>query len=137
MQENSIAKFYWKKPGMMVAILILAGVMSACLDDEEPSVEPVPYGYVAIYHAAPDAPGLDITIDSRRINSQLFRYADYSGYLNFYTGDRHVKFTTSGAVNTLVATTFNVADVKSYLLFVIDSLFIIEHLIVRDRSGIS
>ena len=67
MQENSIAKMYLKRAGMLVAILLLAGVMSACLDDDERPIEPVPHGYVAIYHAAPDAPGLDITIDNREL----------------------------------------------------------------------
>ena len=135
MQNNSIIKSYWKKSGMIMAVVVLTFFVSACLDDDKKAVEPVPFGYVSIYHAAPDAPPLDITVDNRRINSQPFRYSDFSGYLTFYTGDREIKITSTGAVNTLVDTTVSVVEGKSYSLFVIDRLSALETLWVRDSAA--
>lgn len=118
--------------GIALVTVLLAG----CLDDDTTQVTPVPVGYVSIYHASPDAPPLDVLVDNRQLSSRPFVYSDHSNYVNFYTGDRNLKFNTANASSALVDTTFNVADGKAYSVFVINTLSSgLESLIIADSSA--
>lgn len=120
--------------GLFIATLVL--VMASCMDNEDSSrPQPVPVAYVSIYNAAPDSPGLDIIVDNRRVNSYPFDYTDYSGYQNFFTGDRSIKFNAVNAANALVDTTFTFNEGKTYSIFVIDKLSSIEALVVKDSAA--
>jgi hypothetical protein len=111
-------------------------VMASCSDfDDENVVEPVPVSYVSIYHASPDAPGLDIIVDDKRINTNAFDYTDRSGYLNFYTGNRNIKFNAANASSALVDTTFSFAENKAYSLFIVDRVSSLEGLVVQDSAA--
>jgi hypothetical protein len=132
--RNNIFQFLWRKPVSLLGVLLLAVFLTGCLDDDNQNVQPVPVGYVYIYHAAPDAPVLDILVDNRQINSQPFDYTDRAGYLNFYTGSRNIKFNSANASNALIDTAFSVADGKAYSLFVINRLSNLETFIVRDSA---
>jgi hypothetical protein len=123
------------KGGAYSFIAALLLILTSCMDNNSETVQPVPVGYVSIYHAAPDAPQLDVIVDDRKINFNPLSYSDHSGYLNFYTGDRTVKFTSSGAVNTLVDTVLNVEDGNAYSIFVINQLSNLETLVVRDSAA--
>jgi hypothetical protein len=115
---------------LLVSALIV--VMASCFNDEDSNaVKPVPVAYVSFYHASPDAPGLNVLVDNRQISSGTLDYTDYSGYLNFYTGERNFKFNTFNADNSLIDTTYNFEEGKSYSLFVIDRLSSLETLIVK------
>jgi hypothetical protein len=103
------------------------------LNGDNKNVDPIPVGYVSIYHASPDAPSLDITVDKKRINNQPFPYAAYSGYINFATGPRRVKFTATNASDTLTDTYLNVEEGKAYSIFVINQLATIDALVVNDN----
>jgi hypothetical protein len=119
----------------MLAVLLIV-IMASCIDDSEnPNVQPVPVAYVSLYHASPDAPGLDVLVDNRLISYNTFDYTDYSGYLNFYTGNRNIRFNTFNASNALIDTTYNFEAGKTYSVFVIDKLTDIEALIVRDSAA--
>jgi hypothetical protein len=116
-----------------IAVMIL---LVSCLDDDENLVsEPVEVAYVSIYHAAPDAPDFDIIVDGRVINSAPFDYSSYSGYLNFFTGNREIRFAARNADNALIDTTFNFEDEKAYSLFAINRLSKIEALLVEDSAA--
>lgn len=134
MMKHNVADFFKRRTvtGLCCAALIV--FLSSCLDDDN-TTEPIPLGYVSIYHAAPDAPPLDIMVDDRRVNTQPFGYSDYSGYLNFYTGSRKVKFSSVNAANPLIDTVFDVAEGKAYSIFVINRLANIETLVVQDSAG--
>ena len=117
-----------------VAALLL--LLTGCLgDDADNNVQPVPVGFVSIYHASPDAPGLDIIVDNRKINYNPLSYSEHVGYLNFYTGDRELKFNSPGAVNSLVDTVLKVEDGNAYSVFVINQLNSIETLVTRDSAA--
>lgn len=117
-----------------LAVMIL---LASCMDDNENLVsEPVEVAYVSIYHAAPDAPDFDIIVDGRVINSNPFDYSSYSGYLNFFTGNREIRFTATNADNALIDTTFNFQDEKAYSLFAINRLSKIEALLVEDSAAV-
>lgn len=117
-----------------VALLIM---MAACMDDDDAYVnQPVEVAYVSIYHAVPDAPDFDIVVDNRVINLNPFDYTSYSGYLNFYTGNRNIKFNATNAANSLIDTTFNFEDGKAYSLFAINRLSDMQALLVVDSAGV-
>lgn len=132
--KNSVVGFFRGKVLTVLCFSAVLLIMSACLDDDDSNIQPIPVGYVNVYHAAPDAPALDIVVDGNRINAAPFDYADHSGYLNFYTGNRNLKFKTTNAANALVDTTLSVAEGKAYSLFVINTLPSLELLIVGDSA---
>lgn len=116
-----------------IAFIVLLG---SCMDEADNFVtEPVEVAYVSIYHASPDAPDFDIIVDNRTINTNPFDYASYSGYLNFFTGDRSIKFNSVNANNALIDTTFNFEEGKAYSLFAVDRLSNIEALLVIDSAS--
>ncbi|MDQ2657990.1 MAG: DUF4397 domain-containing protein, partial [Bacteroidota bacterium] len=116
-----------------MALLVL---LSSCMDDDDGLVtEPVEVAYVSIYNAAPDAPDLDIIVDGRVINRNPFDYTSYSGYLNFFTGSRDIKFTAVNANNALVDTTFNLENGKAYSLFAVNVVPDVEALLVVDSTA--
>lgn len=114
-----------------VGILSLTG----CLNDiDEP--EPVEVAAVGIYHASPNTNALDIVVGNNgAINSEPFSYGDYSGYLNFYPGDRSIRFTEhlNGAV-AIVDTTVTFVGNKYYSIFLAGSLPNVEALVLVDSA---
>lgn len=121
--------------GIFYSMTLLV-LLAACNPDEEEFVsEPVEVAYVSIYHAAPNAPAFDISVDGRVINNNPFEYSAYSGYLNFFTGNRDFKFRSMNADNALIDTTFNFEDGKAYSLFAINTLSKIEALLVVDSAA--
>src|SRR5690349_14204394 len=93
--------------GCFAGILLMA---TSCLNDDNQNTEPIPFAYVSIYNASPDAPDLDIIVDEQKINTAPFDYAEYTGYLRFYTGNRHLKFGTFGSQNITADTTVEFKD---------------------------
>ena len=116
-----------------MALLVL--LISCNPDDEEFVSEPVEVAYVSIYHAAPGAPALDIAVDGRMINTNPLEYTAYSGYLNFFTGNREIKFHSANANSAVIDTTFNFEDGKAYSLFAINTASDVEALLVVDSAA--
>ncbi len=116
--------------------MTLLVLLASCMDDDDGLVtEPVEVAYVSIYNAAPDAPDLDIIVDGRVINRNPFDYTSYSGYLNFFTGTRDIKFSAVNANSALVDTTFNLENGKAYSLFAVNVLPDVEALLVVDSAA--
>ena len=123
------------RAGKVFAIAALMLFLAGCLDDDLRTMEPQPVGYVSLYHASPDAPGLNIIVDNRQVNTMPFHYSDHSGYLNFYIGDRNLKFTSQNTAGALIDTLLSVKEDKAYSVFIIDRLASIEALLVRDSAA--
>ena len=136
MIKNNVMNFLTGKGGAFTMLTVLVVFLAGCLDDDLGKVEPTPLSLVAIYHAAPDAPGLDILVDNNRINTKPFSYSEYSGYLNFNPGSRNLKFNSANAASALIDTIFNLADGKAYSVFVINRLSSLEMLVVKDSSAV-
>ncbi|MEQ8471825.1 MAG: DUF4397 domain-containing protein [Marinoscillum sp.] len=116
----------------LLSCVLLLGVIS-CKDDEEDLVTPET-AYVSLYHASPNASGLDILVDNRQINSYPFEYSENTGYLRFYTGSRDLKFTPFNASNSIIDTTTVFEDGSAYSVFVTGDYPEVEALIVKDDS---
>lgn len=122
--------------GRLSAILgsaTLIFVLSSCLDNDDHESQVLPVAYVSIYHESPNAPELDVFVDERPVNR--LEFTDYTGYMNFYTGDRNFKINSFNASNTLVDTTYNFVDGGFYSLFIVNNVPTVETLIVRDSAS--
>jgi len=123
----------WRSIFFSVALLVL---LTSCLDDDDNLVtEPVEVAYVSIYHAAPETAPLDIVVDGRMINRNPFDYTSYSGYLNFFTGNRDILFQVADQNKTLIDTTFNLEDGNAYSLFAVNTPSGVEALLVTDSAA--
>jgi hypothetical protein len=111
----------------------LVFVLSSCLDNDSKENQVLPVAYVSIYHESPNAPELDVFVDEKPVNR--LEFTDYTGYLNFYTGDRNFKINPFGASNTLVDTTYNFVDGGFYSLFIVNNISNVETLMVRDSAS--
>ncbi|HEX8039304.1 MAG TPA: DUF4397 domain-containing protein [Chryseosolibacter sp.] len=132
---NRVSDFFSRFRGIFFSLAFVF-LLASCMDDDENYVnQPVQVAYVSIYHAVPDAPEFDIAVDDRVINLNPFDYSSYSGYLNFYTGNRNISFKVANADNALIDTTFNFEDGKAYSLFAINRLSKVEALLVVDTAA--
>jgi hypothetical protein len=131
---DGVINFFVKFRALFFSVALVTLLIS-CDNDDDMVTQPVEVAYVSIYHAAPDAPDLDIVVDGRVINFNPFDYTSYSGYLNFYTGDREIKFRAGNANNALIDTTFNFEDGKAYSLFAVNSMPDVEALLVVDTAA--
>ena len=113
----------------------LALILSGCLndDDNEPTV---PVALVSLYQGSPDAPALDIEVDNRQLNLYEFNYADFTGYLRFYTGDRNLRFGPFGASNIVIDTTVTFEKNKVYSVFVADEYNNAGIVVLNDNSDL-
>ncbi|WP_277478789.1 DUF4397 domain-containing protein [Catalinimonas alkaloidigena] len=117
----------------MLSYLAAPLILSGCLEDD--SVEPTPIAYVSIYGASPDAPDLDVVLDNKLLFNQPLEYTDYTGYLQFYTGNRRLEFSEYNASTVFMDTTFNFQADKAYSVFVTDEVDELTTLIVEDSTS--
>lgn len=115
---------------MLVATVF---ILSSCNIDDGDSL-PENVAYVSIYQASPNAPAMDIGIDNRQLNIYPFDYADYTGYLRFFTGSRNFKFTPDNANNIVADTTFALANGRTYSIFTVGNYNDLKVLKLEDNS---
>lgn len=132
MQINHL-EIKWTKLAMSLCFAALVLVMTSCLDDDDRQNQVTPVAYVSIYHASPNAPELDIIVDDRQVNR--LEFTDYTGYLNFYTGQRNFRINPFNASNSLIDTTITFTDGAFYSLFIVNDLPNVEALTVRDSAS--
>jgi len=131
--QKSHLKFSWGKLGMTLCFSALVLVLASCLDDDDSQNPATPVAFVSIYHASPNAPELDVIVDDRQVNR--LEFTDYTGYLNFYTGERNFKINPFNASNSLVDTTITFADGAFYSVFIVNNVPNVEALAVRDSAS--
>lgn len=131
--KYNFLKIYWSKLRWVACCFALVILLASCMDDDDQNVTPLPVAYVSIYHESPDAPLLDVSVDGRPVNR--LEFTDYTGYLNFYTGDRNFKINSFNASNALIDTTVNFVDGGFYSVFIVNNLTNVEALTVRDSSS--
>lgn len=132
--RDAFFKNAWSKVRWIAFVGIFIMLVTACSDDLlDTNYNEQPIAFVSFYHASPDAPGLTVSVDDRSVFNEI-EYSEYSGYLNFYTGNRHFKINTVNAANSLVDTTFQFSTSKVYSVFLIDQLSGMEALLLQDTA---
>ncbi len=116
----------------IVFLFCLTLAMSACDNYDDDTVDPATISYVSIYHASPNSPALNVSLDSRRINFYPLFYSDYTGYLNFFSGDRNMRVSPANASNVVIDTTFTFVEGEAYSVFYVNQFSNIEALLVED-----
>lgn len=123
-----------KKYGAFLFGAVLVFSLTSCNNDDDDDYVAPPVAYVSLYHASPNASGLNIIVDNRQINSYPFSYSQNTGYRRFYTGARDLKFTPYNANNSVVDTTTTFEPGRAYSVFITGSYPSIEALILEDNS---
>jgi hypothetical protein len=131
--SNNFLKISWSRLSSIFCCAALVFVLASCLDDDDNGNQVLPVAYVSIYHESPNAPALDVYVDDKPVNR--LEFTDYTGYLNFYTGDRNFKINPLNASNALVDTVYNFVDGGFYSLFIVNNVSNAETLIVRDSAS--
>lgn len=123
--------------GMVGLIACVSLVMGGCLDDDSnDNIVDIPVSYVSLYHASPNAPALNVVVDDRLINGNApLEYADHTGYLRFYTGQRTLEFGPYGANNVALDTAVTLEKNRAYSIFVVDNYENAEVLVLHDSSA--
>jgi hypothetical protein len=116
---------------LVVALFVLTG--ASCRDEGDEM--DVPVALVSLYHGSPDAPDLDIEVDDRDINFYPFEFADYTGYLRFYTGERNLKFGPYAASNIAIDTTVTFERNNAYSVLVVDEYENAGIVVLLDNSA--
>jgi len=132
--KTSGKKFIKNKLLALISGLLFILFMTSCEDDNN-EVVPIDVAYVSLYNASPNSPEMDIIVDNRQVNIYPFDYADYTGYLRFYTGDRNLKFGPYGASNVVEDTTVDFENGKSYSVFVVDEYPDVDALVLEDNAA--
>jgi hypothetical protein len=122
-----------KKIAFAVCCLCAVVMLGCDLDDDDKTVN-IPVAYVSLYQASPNAPNLDIVVDNRVININTFAYADYTGYLRFFTGERNIKFRPAAASSVAIDTTFSLEANNAYSIFVVDDYDDAQALLLKDNT---
>jgi hypothetical protein len=131
--KDNFVKFFAGRASSILCCLALVVLLASCMDDDKnEQIQPVPVAYVSIYHGSPSAPELDVFVDNRPVNR--LEFTDYTGYLNFHTGDRNFKVNPFNASNALVDTTINFVDGAFYSLFIVNDMAGVQALAVRDSA---
>lgn len=129
--HNLFSKSFFRKATL--AFFSLASfTLTSCDDDDFETPEPTPVTYVSFYHGSPDAPDMDLQINSKVINNQPFKYATFSSYLALAPESYNVKFTPVGAANAYLDSTLTFKDGKAYSLFAVNLLQNMDLLVVQD-----
>lgn len=104
--------------GIGLFILALIPLLTACLDDDQNSIDPQPVAYVSFYHGSPATPSISIEVDNRLYNTNSFEYSTYFDYGRFYTGKRTFSFKSVNAANSLLDTMVTFEADKAYSFFI-------------------
>ena len=114
--------------GLTVTVILF---LTSCNDMDEPT--PIEVAHVSIYHGSPDTDGLDIRVSTGQINNDPFKFRDFSNYLNFYPGNRNMKFINSNAgVVAMVDTTFTFEVGESYSVLIANKASNLEAVMIED-----
>jgi Domain of unknown function (DUF4397) len=121
-----------KVMGLVLCGFILALGMTACLKNGD--IAPQNSGGLSIYHSSPDAPDVNIIIDNEVINTEAFKYKNYSNYVDVQAGDRRIKFNSYSNGANFVDSTLSFEANKFYSLFMVNVVSKAEVIKTQDAG---
>ncbi|MCC9136882.1 DUF4397 domain-containing protein [Pontibacter silvestris] len=116
---------------------MLSFSLTGCLDnDNDVDNEVTPSSIAFFYHGSPDAPDLDVLLDSKQLFSQSFKYTYHSNYVSITPGSHRIKFTPVNASNAYIDTAITFKENVAYSFFAVDSLESISFMAVEDSLAL-
>lgn len=105
-------------------VLLLSAAFVACDKDDDTPVPVEEKAKIAIVHASPGAPEVDVYLDSASLTSSQIAYGDFTGtagnpYVEVDAGQQLIRITNDGTTNFYEGSV-NLEKDKSYSLFVYD-----------------
>ena len=120
----------------MMMLALTAMVVVGCSDDDDNNPmsnnEPVQTSNVLITHASPDAPGVDILVDSDIPAVQDLTFPANTGYVPLPSGTRNVRVNVANTTTTVINANLDLDPNTFYSVFAIDSVSSIEPLVLVD-----
>lgn len=95
-------------------------MLSVSCNLKEDEVDKGPISLVSLFQTSPDAPNLDIFVDNEKINNVPFEYGQTTGYLQFSSGIRNLKFRPYGGGTIAIDQNITLEPGEDFSLFVID-----------------
>jgi hypothetical protein len=126
-----------KKLQLILTWLAFAG-LSSCLGTSGDPAAQRPYATIAVMHAAPDGPPLNIFIDDVSLSGTASVFRNYTGYFFLDPGVRTLKAKAASDGTVLINAPMVVEELKSYTAFLITvapSTF--QALVVEDVGTLS
>jgi hypothetical protein len=87
---------------------------------------------VLVVHASPNAPGVDLLIDNKVVNSAALTFPKNTGYLSVDAGKRNVKVNAAGTATSVINADLDFGKDKNYSVFAVDSLSKISAVVLTD-----
>ena len=109
---------------VLLASLISAAMFGCNSDNDD-------YSYLRIYHASPDAPGVDLLVDNTVAGTNL-TFPNNTGYLTVPSGTRNVKVNVTGTMTTVIEANVPFMQARNYSVFAVNSVSNIEPLLIED-----
>ncbi|HEX5132721.1 MAG TPA: DUF4397 domain-containing protein [Candidatus Krumholzibacteria bacterium] len=121
-----------KKLLILAMALMLPLAVAACDDDDNPAAPtPTPTGSANVIHASPDAPGVDLIVDGKKVGTDL-QFPNNTGYVKLNEGTRNVKVNVTGTTTTAIDADLMVEAGTYYSVFAVDTVASIEPLVLED-----
>ncbi len=134
MKKPSLKTNRYRKLMAYVLVLPLALSITSCKDDDDNNPAPVPtYGRIAVTHASPDAPGVDLLVDNVKLNTAALNFPASTPYITVVSGTRNVKVNVSGTTTTVINADLLVNTGKNYSVFAVDAVSNIGALVIEDN----
>lgn len=115
------------------------GLLSLCLASlmmllscETSVPDQTPVAYVSLYHASPDAPKLDIYLNTKKYNNGAFAYKTYSGYLPLEAKAHSFMFTEEGESDNLADVTSTFLEGSFYSMYVVNEFEALDVWLFQD-----
>jgi len=87
---------------------------------------------ILVVHASPDAPGVDLLVDSAKVNTAALTFPNNTGYLKVNSGTRNIKVNVAGTTTSVINATLSLTKDKNYSIFAVDSVAKISPLVIED-----
>lgn len=130
---NTGTQTYYSWLCFIMLSLAFVSFLSSC--DENVDTESLePMAYVSLYHASPDAPYLDITVDEQKLDADPLQYADYTGYRRFNSGVQRVRINPWGGDYTVVDKRMSFEKSKNYSIFLVNEYSDLDMMVLENDA---
>ncbi|MEI6312870.1 MAG: DUF4397 domain-containing protein [Bacteroidota bacterium] len=114
---------------ILLATLLVSAIMilPSCKKEEDKT-----YANILVTHASPNAPGVDLLVDTKVVNTAALNFPNNTGYLAVESGTRNIKVNASGTSTTVINADLTFEKDKNYSIFAVDSLSKISAIVLTD-----